>query len=147
MPLYTQRPMCSTKEPKRRRGTSPMVKSRSRVMRAREIYLLGCVLKQLLSEGAGSGSGESRRRDALDDLALEEQEDDDERQSCQQGRGHVLRVLDAVGALDGLQAYGEGQTGVIVGGDERPQEVVQPPEENEDRDGGREGPGQGRGVL
>src|SRR4029453_5791301 len=142
MPLYTQRPMCSTKEPKRRRGTSPMVKSRSRVMRARDIYLLGCVLKQLLSEGAGSGSGESRRRDALDDLALEEQEYDDQRQRGEQCGRHVLRVLDAVGALDGLQSDREGQQVAVVGGDERPQEVVPRADEHENRDGGQDGPGQ-----
>src|SRR6476469_7863137 len=112
--------MCSTKEPKSRRGTSPMVKSRSRVMRARDMYLLGCVLKLSVSGSAGSGAGESRRRNALDDLALEEQEDEDERQRREQRGRHVLRVLDAVGALDGLEAHRKCQQIAVVGGDERP---------------------------
>src|SRR5687768_8240860 len=116
--------MCSTKEPKRRRGTSPMVKSRSRVILARDMWGISFWLNRFVggNQRAGSGAGESGRRNALDDLALEEQENQDERQGCEQRGCHVLCVLDAVGAFDGLQSHRKGQDGSVVGGDEGPEE-------------------------
>src|SRR6478609_3783751 len=133
--------MCSTKEPKRRRGTSPMVKSRSRVILARDIRMISLVE---LQAGGGkrrwaSGAGESRRRNALDDLALEEQEKQDQRQGREQRGRHVLGVLDAVGSLDGLQPHGEGQDGPVVGGNEGPEEVVPGADEHEDCHGREDG--------
>ena len=66
--------MCSTNEPKSRRGTSAIVKSRSRTIRAWGMVLLflcrGCGRALLTAEAGG--------RDALDDLLLEDEEDDDE---------------------------------------------------------------------
>src|SRR3954452_24877664 len=92
--------MCSTNDPKIRRGTSPTTKSRSRVTRARDMELLGaCRWGGSLAAEAGGG-------EALDDLALEEEEDDDQRDGREHGRGHDLRVLQAVGALHGLQPDG-----------------------------------------
>src|SRR4051794_194493 len=111
--------MCSTNEPKIRRGTSPSVKSRSKVIRARD---MGLLLRErtggvLLAAEAGGG-------DALDDLALEDEEHDDERERRQHRLRHDLGVLDAVGADDGLQAYRQGHQRRVADDDERPEEVV-----------------------
>src|SRR3954454_6438209 len=130
--------MCSTKEPKSRRGTSPMVKSRSRVILARDMsnFSLVVVQKWCGNKGAASGAGEARRRNALDDLALEEQEHQDQRQGGKRCRGHVLGVLDAVGALDGVQPLWQGEELGIIGGNERSQKVVPDSDEDEDADVG-----------
>src|SRR3954465_4676307 len=110
--------MCSTNEPKIRRGTSPSVKSRSKVIRARDMSLLGTERTggALLAAEAGGG-------DALDDLALEDEEHRDERQRRQDRLRHHLGVLDAVGADDGLQADREGHQRGVVDDEERPEEV------------------------
>src|SRR5699024_10739896 len=81
----------------------------------------------------GSGAGDAGGGDALDDLALEEQEHHDQRQRGEHRLGHVLRVLDAVGADHRLQTDREGHEVRVVDDDERPQEVVPRADEHEDR--------------
>src|SRR4051794_23727296 len=64
IPPYTQRPMCSTKEPNRRGGTGAMVNAGSRVTEQ-------MINKISLSVQSGGG-------DALDEKPLEEEEGDRE---------------------------------------------------------------------
>src|SRR5699024_2090995 len=80
--------------------------------------------------------------DALDDLALEEQEHHDQWQRTEDCHGHVLRVLDPVGADDGLQPRRQGHQGRVVDHDEGPLEVVPRPDEHKDRHRRQDRPGQ-----
>src|ERR1700754_4802060 len=108
--------MCSTNEPKSRGGTGAIVKSGSRVRRARG--------KPIPSSGEVSRSAEAGGGDPADDLALEQHEYDDQWEARQDGRGHDLGIAHAEAALDLDEADGERHQARVGGDDERPQEVV-----------------------
>src|SRR3954449_9233020 len=107
--------MCSTKEPKVRRLTGATTKAGSRCSDALIMRLV--LPPEGTAVSASGGSGDRRRGrpggrvggldrpptqkpsalqagpgDALDDVALEEQEDEHQWQTAQQGRGHDVRV-------------------------------------------------------
>src|SRR5919199_418826 len=93
--------------------------------------LIRAVLTSASAEGRvlGTPSGtpprssalETRARYPLDYLALEEEEDDQQRQATKHGRGHDLGVVDAVGALHRRQTYWYGHHVRPRQGDKRPQ--------------------------
>src|SRR5215218_4799028 len=95
--------MCSTNEPKIRSSASATVKTGSITIRAAcpstiSLRLVVVRLRRHGRPGAAScrSSLEPGVRDALDDLALEEQERDQQRQRAHDREGHDLRVLRAV---------------------------------------------------
>src|SRR5437764_624991 len=152
MPVYTLRPMCSTKEPKVRRLTGATTKAGSTWSEVLIILILlllvdagGRVAEDRRGMGLGRASGpgwpvrsrvrprsvrsalEAGSGDALDDVPLEEQEHQHQRKAAEQGRRHEVGVADAVGALHRREADLDRHE-VRVGQDEqRPQEVVPRP--------------------
>src|SRR4051812_36423721 len=141
--------MCSTKEPKIRSSTSATVNAGSITIRAglsatvTSASLLDTSVPPATAGGTSSralGSAlQARVRDALDDLALEQQERDDQRQRAHDRQRHDLGVLRAVEAVHRREADGDGLQVLRRRDDEGPDEVVPRQDEREDphRGGGR----------
>ena len=70
---------------------------------------------------------------ALDDLALEQDKDDYQRQGTNYSTCHPLCILDAIGILDRSQAHWNGHQLWRVGNDKWPQKVVPAANKDEDR--------------
>src|SRR3954452_16935389 len=95
--------MCSTNEPKVRRLTGATTNPGSMVSDALSTsppQTDGC----RCGERDGWSALEAGAGDALDDVALEQQEHRDEREGAEDGRGHRVGIADAELALDRRQA-------------------------------------------
>src|SRR3954471_1328063 len=123
--------MCSTNEPKTRSFSSATVNAGSITIRAAcasTLSLRWVVIRRPRRGLPGAPSCRSSLepgvRDALDDLALEEQERDQQRQRAEDGERHDLRVLRAVEGVHRRQADRDGLQRPGRGDHERPYEVV-----------------------
>src|SRR5438128_8513386 len=86
-------------------------------------------------------------REALDDLALEEEERDQRGQAAEHRRRHDLGVMNTVGGLHRRQADRQRHHLRAGDGDERPDEVVPGGNEGEDGDRRNRGPREGHPDL
>src|SRR5262245_4532354 len=74
------------------------------------------------------------QRDALDEVALGEEEQDDDRQDGRGGGRHEVAPLGVVDALERGEAKGKGELAAVVEVDQRIEELVPGPDEGEDPD-------------
>src|SRR3954453_8225895 len=131
--------MCSTNEPKVRRFTGATTKPGSMVSDALSTNPPQTDGYRWTVNGSALEAGTG---DALDDVALEQQEHRDEREGAEDGGGHRVGVADAELSLDRRQADRNRHQLRVGEHEQRPEQVVPGLHEGEDRGGGAARPGQ-----